>query len=340
MSEQPSPDELVLSSATLRVTISPFGARVTSVLAPDRDGRQGEVTVGPADARGWLDDVAYLGASVGRVANRIRHGRFSLDGVEHQLATGPDGHTLHGGPGSFDRRAWTVRSHSERPDGGEVELALVSPDGDNGFPGRVEVTAGYVLDGDLLTITYRATTDRTTPVNVTNHTYWNLAGTGSVEGHLVTVHAGRYVPVDEDLLPTGELAPVDGTPFDLRQATPIGRHLRDGHPQLLRAQGYDHTLVLDEPVTGEALRPAARLHDPASGRTLTITTDQPGIQFYSGNFLDGSVRYRGGAARQGYAVCLETQYFPDSVNQPQFPEIWLRPGEVYESRTQLRLSVE
>jgi aldose 1-epimerase len=300
----------------------------------------GEVTVGPADERGWLDDVAYLGASVGRVANRIRHGRFSLDGVEHQLATGPDGHTLHGGPGSYDRRAWTVRSHTERPEGGEVELTLVSPDGDNGFPGSVELTAGYALTDDVLTITYRATTDRTTPVNVTNHTYWNLAGSGSVEGHLVTVHAGRYVPVDEDLLPTGELAPVEGTPFDLRAATPIGRHLRDGHAQLLRAQGYDHTLVLDEPAAGEALRPAARLHDPASGRTLTITTDQPGIQFYSGNFLDGSVRYRGGAARQGDAVCLETQYFPDSVNQPEFPEIWLHPGEVYESRTQLRLSVE
>jgi aldose 1-epimerase len=340
MSEQPAPDELVLTSDRLRVALSPFGARITSVLAPDRDGRTGEVTVGPADAPGWLDDVAYLGASVGRVANRIRDGRFSLDGVQHQVATGPDGHTLHGGPGSFDRRSWTVRSHTERPDGGEVELVLVSPDGDNGFPGRLEVTAGYALDGDRLTVTYRATTDRTTPVNVTNHTYWNLAGAGSVEAHEVTVHAGRYLPVDADLLPTGELAPVAGTPFDLREPTPVGRHLREGHPQLLHAQGYDHTLVLDDPPAGEALRPAARLHDPASGRTLTITTDQPGVQFYSGNFLDGSVRYRAGAARQGDAVCLETQYFPDSVNQPDFPDISLRPGQVYASRTELRLTVE
>jgi aldose 1-epimerase len=215
----------------------------------------------------------------------------------------------------------------------------VSPDGDNGFPGRLEVTAGYSLDGDRLAVTYRATTDRTTPVNVTNHTYWNLAGAGTVEGHLVTVPASRYVPVDADLLPTGELATVEGTPFDLRRPTPVGRHLREGHPQLLRAQGYDHTLVLDDPPTGAQLRAAARLHDPTSGRTLTITTDQPGVQLYSGNFLDGSVRYRAGAARQGDAVCLETQYFPDSVNQPTFPQIWLQPGEVYESRTELRLAV-
>jgi aldose 1-epimerase len=206
----------------------------------------------------------------------------------------------------------------------------------------VEVTARYALAEDVLAITYRATTDRTTPVNVTNHTYWNLAGGGTVEGLLLTVHADRYVPVDADLLPTGELAPVDGTPFDLREPTPIGRHLRAGHPQLLHAQGYDHTLVLGEgerPEGGQ-LRRAARLHDPASGRTLTIATDQPGVQLYSGNFLDGSVRYRSGAARQGDAVCLETQFLPDSVNQPAFPAIWLRPGEVYESRTQLRLSVE
>jgi aldose 1-epimerase len=222
--------------------------------------------------------------------------------------------------------------------GGEVELGLLSPDGDNGFPGRLQARVRYAVDGDELSITYRATTDRTTPVNLTNHTYWNLAGVGTVEHHVVTVHASRYVPVDADLLPTGELVAVEGTPFDLRQATPVSRHLRDGHEQLLRAQGYDHTLVLDE--SDEPLRPAARLHDPASGRTLTITTDQPGVQFYSGNFLDGSVRYRSGAARQGDALCLETQHFPDSVNQPGFPSTLLEPGQEYVARTVLAFSVE
>jgi aldose 1-epimerase len=340
MAEQSAPDELVLTSERLRVTLSPFGARVTSVLAPDRDGRSGEVTLGPADVRGWLDDEAYLGASVGRVANRIRNGRFELDGQTYQVATGADGHALHGGPGSFDRRSWSVIDRSESPSGGEVRFRLVSPDGDNGFPGRLEARATYALDGDRLSVTYHASTDRRTPVNLTNHTYWNLAGGGTVERHLVSVAAGRYVPVDADLLPTGELADVAGTPFDLREPTPVGRHLRDGHEQLLRAQGYDHTLVLDEPEDTASLRPAARLHDPGSGRTLTITTDQPGIQFYSGNFLDGSVRYRSGAARQGDAVCLETQHFPDSVNQPGFPSILLEPGEEYLSRTVLRLTVE
>lgn len=340
MPEQSAPDELVLTSGRLRVTLSPFGARVTSVLAPDRDGQLGEVTLGPADVRGWLDDEAYLGASVGRVANRIRNGRFELDGQTYQVATGADGHALHGGPGSFDRRSWSVLGRSDSTSGGEVQFGLVSPDGDNGFPGRVEVRATYALDDDRLLVTYQASADRRTPVNVTNHTYWNLAGGGSVEQHLVSVAAGRYVPVDPDLLPTGELADVAGTPFDLREPTPVGRHLRDGHEQLLRAQGYDHTLVLDEPAGAEPLRPAARVHDPASGRTLTITTDQPGIQFYSGNFLDGSLRYRSGAARQGDAVCLETQYFPDSVNQPAFPSIVLEPGQEYLSRTVLRLTVE
>ena len=340
MSEQSAPDELVLTSRRLRVTLSPFGARVTSVLAPDRDGHMGEVTVGPADVRGWLDDVAYLGASVGRVANRIRKGRFELDGRTFQVATGPDGHALHGGPDSYDRRSWTVVDQGQTASGGHVEFQLVSPDGDNGFPGRVDVRAVYALEDDRLSVTYRASTDRRTPVNVTNHTYWNLAGTGSVEQHLVSVAARRYVPVDADLMPTGELAEVAGTPFDLREPTPVGQHLRDGHPQLLRAQGYDHTLVLDDPADADSLRPAARLHDPASGRTLTITTDQPGVQFYSGNFLDGSVLYRSGAARQGDAVCLETQYFPDSVNQPDFPSILLEPAEEYLSRTVLRLTVE
>ena len=346
MPEPSAPDELVLTSARLRVALSPFGGRVTSVLVPDRDGRPGEVTLGPSDARGWLDDVDYLGASVGRVANRIRNGRFELDGETHQVATGPDGHALHGGPGSFDRRSWTVLDRSDTAGGGRVELGLESPDGDNGFPGRLDVRVVYEVDVDRLAITYHATCDRTTPVNLTNHTYWNLAGGGTAEQHLVTVHASRYVPVDADLMPTGELADVAGTPFDLREPTPVGRHLRDGHPQLLHAQGYDHTLVLDggdisgDDAGNEPLHPAARLHDPGTGRTLTITTDQPGIQFYSGNFLDGSVAYRGGAARQGDAVCLETQRFPDSVNQPSFPSTLLRPGEAYLARTVLAFGVE
>ena len=340
MPEHAAPDELVLTSPRLRVTLSPFGARVTSILAPDRDGRWGEVTLGPADQEGWLADVAYLGASVGRVANRIRRGRFTVDGVEHQAATAADGHTLHGGPESYDRRTWTVASTSERPSGGEVAFELDSPDGDNGFPGRVQARATYALDDDELSVTYEATTDQTTPVNLTNHTYWNLAGGGTVERHLVTVNASRYLPVDEDLMPTGELAPVEGTPFDLREPTQVGRHLRSGHPQLLRASGYDHNMVLEEPIDGEPLRSAACLHDPDSGRTLTITTDQPGLQFYSGNFLDGTLRYRSGAARQGDAVCLETQLFPDAVNRPEFPSTLLSPGERYVSRTVLRLSVQ
>ena len=306
--------DVFLRSPRLEVGVLAHGARLTSVRSPDRTGRVGDLLLGLADAAAYQADRAYLGACVGRFANRIAGGTFSLDGVAYKVPTNEPGAALHGGDGGFDAVPWEITESSDS----SVTLNRTSPDGENGFPGTLQVAVTYAVDGPQLLIEHEATTDAPTVVNLTNHGYWNLAGGGSIEGHRMQIRASRYLPVDEHLIPTGELAPVQDTPFDFRAPTTIGARLREPHPQL-------H---------------AARVHDPGSGRYIEVFTDQPGVQFYSGNFLDGTIVLRDGRpARQSDAFCLETQAFPDSPNQPGFPSTVLRPGQQYRSRTLLRFGV-
>jgi aldose 1-epimerase len=288
------------------------------------------------DEPAYAADGAFFGATVGRFANRIAGGAFVLDGTRHRVPCNEDGVALHGGTDGFDRKVFTADAVVERPGGRSVTLRRTSPDGENGFPGTLEVAVTYTVTGSDVTIEHTARTDAPTVVNLTNHAYLNLAGDGTVDDHVVRIAASHYLPVDAHLIPTGELAPVHGTPFDLRRPAQIGARLREAHPQLQRTRGYDHTFVLDRPV-GADLVPAAHVEEPRSGRTLTLLTDQPGVQFYSGNFLDGTTVLRHGrVARQGDAFCLEPQHFPDSPNQPEFPSTVLRPGELYRSRILLR----
>lgn len=316
----------------LCVAVLSYGGIVQAIEVPDRRGDVANVTLGFAALDDYVAGSAYFGAVVGRYANRIAGGAFQLDGRPVRLSTNWRGHHLHGGTVGFDHRLWTARS-IER--GGEVgiSLAYASADGEEGYPGTLDVEVTYtVTAAGSLRIGYRATTDRPTAVNLTNHAYVNLAGEGSgrIDAHLVEIVAGHYTPVDDDLIPTGEIAPVDGTPFDLRTPTALGARLGEPHPQLVTAGGYDHNYVLDRSGPGLAL--AARVTEPDSGRVLAVHTTEPGLQLYSGNQLDGSLVGPSGRAygRHG-ALALETQHFPDSPNHPQFPSTVLRPGETYTS---------
>lgn len=289
-----------------------------------------------------MDRSPYFGAVIGRYGNRIAGGRFTLDGVAHELPVNNGPNCLHGGDRGFDRHLWDVEPFTDGSDAGLV-LRRTSPDGEMGFPGTLRVEVVHTLTTDARwRIDYTATTDRATVVNLTNHTYFNLGGegSGSVHGHRAEIAASHYTPVDADLVPTGETAPVEGTPFDFRQAKPIGRDLRDATDQILYAQGIDHNLVLDKGVTGGPEH-FATVTDPASGRVMRIATTEPGVQFYTANFLDGSFAGTSGRTyRQGDAFCLETQHFPDSPNRPSFPSTVLRPGETYRSTTVHGFSAE
>ncbi len=316
---------ITLRTGELTVGVVPHGARIARVTAPDRDGHAGEVVLGLAE-EDYPADRAYLGATVGRFANRIAGGRFVLDGREHRIPLNEPGAALHGGPG-FDHADFVPGPVRRVPGGRSVALRHRSPDGDGGFPGTLDVTVVYTVRGAELQVVLQATTDAPTVVNLTNHAYFRLGG--PVVDHLVQLFADRYLPVDGHLIPTGELASVAGTPFDLRSPTRVGDGLAAGHPQLTVAGGYDHTFVLDGSGPRRAgLSAAAHVVDPAGGRTLTVFTDQPGVQFYSGNMLDGSAVLHDGR-RAGYreAFCLEPQHFPDSPNHPAFPTTVLRPGE-------------
>ena len=330
----------VLRSDVLEVGVLTYGATLHSVLAPDREGSTADVLLGHDDVQGYETGEGYLGATVGRFANRIAAGRFELDGQQHQVPVNDGPNSLHGGPEGFHQQLWSARVLEDVPVPA-VELRHTSPDGAMGFPGTLEVTVTYALDGADLSMTYRAVTDAPTVVNLTNHAYWNLSGgLRSTEQHSLLLAASRYLPVDDVAIPTGELAPVAGTPMDFRSEHLVGERLRDGTEQLLRQQGYDHCWVLDRE-DGQPPTLAARLADPASGRRLEVWTDQPGVQFYSGNFLDGSARGKGGRAlRQGDGVCLETQHLPDSPNRPHFPSTVLRPGEELRSTTVLRTGAD
>lgn len=332
------------NAAGLRAELTDYGATLVSLLAPDRHGRLGDVVLGFDSAEEYAGHPFFLGATVGRFANRIAGGRFTLDGVTHQLGLndGPP-HArgqLHGGAGGFHTRIWQVEEVPGAP-GRAVRFRRRSPDGEEGYPGNLEVAVTYTLapDANDLRLDYEATTDRPTPINLTHHSYFNLQGAGDVLGHRLRIDADRFTPVGPALLPLPALAPVAGTPFDFSKLRAIGERLGTQDDQLRVAGGYDHNFVLRD--RGAAPSPAAWLHDPASGRTLEVLTTEPGLQFYSGNFLDGSWPGKGGRAHGRHAgLCLEPQHFPDSPNRPDFPPVILRPGAVFRSATVFRFGID
>ncbi len=316
----------------MRVRAMTYGAIIVSIEAPDRSGRMGDVTLGFDTLDGYLKDPPYFGAIVGRYGNRIAKGQFTLDGTTYKLATNNGPNHLHGGNKGFDKVVWDGMPLET---GVGVVFTRTSPDGEEGYPGNLKARVTYTLtDKNELIVGYHATTDKATPVNLTQHSYFNLSGEGSgdILGHELTIDADRYTPVDANLIPTGELAAVQGTPFDFRKAAAIGARISQDNEQLKNGKGYDHNWVLNRPGTG--LRHVARVADPKSGRTLDVATTEPGLQFYSGNFLDGTIRGKHGHVynfRGG--LCLETQHFPDSPNHPNFPSTILRPGQTYTSQT-------
>ncbi|GJF19950.1 MULTISPECIES: aldose epimerase family protein [Streptomyces] len=324
-----------LENGGTRMKVLSYGGVVQSLEIPDRRGRYENVSLGFDDLDDYVARSPHFGALIGRYGNRIAKGRFTLDGKQYQLSVNDGENSLHGGALGFDYRVWDVEPFTRGSDVGLV-LHYTSVDGEMGYPGTLKAKVTYTLTrrGEWR-IDYEATTDKATVVNLTSHVYWNLAGEGSgtIEDHELSIAASRFTPTDAGLIPTGELAKVAGTPFDFRRAKPIGRDIRDGHPQLVTAKGFDHNWVLDKGITDRPEH-VATLRDGASGRTLRIATDQPGLQFYSGNFLDGTLTGPGGSVyRQGDALCLETQHFPDSPNQPSFPSTVLRPGQTYRTTT-------
>lgn len=314
-----------------------YGGTLAALRAPDRDGNLGDIVLGFDSLEPYLNWHPYLGSTVGRYANRIAAGRFSLGGHEYVLAKNNGENHLHGGPGGFHRQVWgaTPRDTAAGP---SVELRYLSPDGEEGYPGNLDVTVIFTLAGDELQIDYTASTDRDTVVNLTNHAYFNLAGGGDILGHQIAIAASRFVPVGPSLIPSGELRGVAGTPLDFRAPAPIGARIGDDDEQLRNAGGYDHTWVIDK-APGE-LALAARVSDPASGRVLEMLTTEPGVQFYSGNMIQGGLVGRGGQTYVRHSgLCLEAQHFPDSPNQPAFPSTALRPGETYRQTTIYRLTI-
>lgn len=294
------------------------------------DGVRRNVLVGLPGARDLLASGDYLGGTIGRYANRIAGGRFTIDGEEHRVGAHDRGNSLHGGPDGFDRRLWEV---VERDDA-SATLRLVSPDGDQGFPGEVTALARFTVGADRVALDLSATTTRPTVVNVTSHAYFNLDGRGTVDRHLLEVAASSYTPVDETAIPLGDHAPVDGTPFDLRSPVEVGDVVRQPHPQVAAAHGIDHNFVVD----GSGLRRVARLESRRSRTAMELWSDQPGLQVYTGNFLSGGVLGRGRLLRQGDGIALEPQLFPDSPNRPAWPSPVLRPGETYASRIEWRFA--
>ncbi len=326
------------NTSGLQTQILDYGAIVASLRVPDREGRLADVVLGFDRLEPYIASSPYFGAVVGRYANRIAGGRFVLDDTEYRLAANNGPNHLHGGVLGFDKVRWQSEAFVTDVSEGVV-LRHVSPDGDEGYPGNVSAKVVYTLTSDgELAVEFKATTDKATPINLSQHSYFNLAGNGDIGGHLLTLGASRYTPVDANLIPTGEVVSVAGTPFDFREATPIGRHIDADDEQIRRGGGYDHNFVLDRDTAG--LSRAARVVEPQSGRVLEVYTTEPGLQFYSGNALDGAAIGRAGepyARRSGF--CLETQHFPDSPNQAHFPSTILRPGQVYRSRTVFRFAL-
>ena len=321
-----------LSDGPYEARITNYGGVVVSLKAPDRNGKSADVVLGFDDLNGYVANfngpsTAFFGAIIGRYGNRIGHGSFALDGKKYSLPLNNGENTLHGGPHGFNNVVWKAK-----PITNGVELTYLSKDGEAGYPGNLSAVVRYTLVKGDLRIEYSATTDKDTVVNLTNHSYFNLAGQGDILSHQLTLHASRFTPVDAGLIPTGELKSVEGTPFDFRKATAIGARINADDEQLHRGRGYDHNWVLDS--GGGKLMEAAELYDAGSGRVLKVLTDQPGIQFYSGNFLDGSIQGKGGKPDELHAaLCLETQHFPDSPNHPDFPTTELKAGARYHTVT-------
>lgn len=324
-----------LANGGTRMKVLSYGGIVQSLELPDRRGRYTNVSLGYDTIEAYVAGTTFFGATIGRYGNRIAKGRFTLDGKTHQLSVNDGENSLHGGAKGFDTRVWDVEPFTDSSGVG-LRMHYTSVDGEMGYPGTLRVTVTYILTarGDWR-IDYAATTDKATVVNLTNHTYYNLAGEGSggIYDHELSLAASRFTPTDSGLIPTGELAKVAGTPFDFRRAKTVGEDIRVSHEQLVTAKGFDHNWVLDKGITK---RPEhfATLRDPESGRSMKIATTEPGVQFYSGNFLDGTLTGPSGRTyRQGDGLCLETQHFPDSPNQPKFPSTVLRPGQTYRSST-------
>ena len=321
-----------LSDGAFEARIATYGGIVVSLKAPDRNGKPADVVLGFDDLDGYVANFngpssAFFGAIIGRYANRIARGSFTLDGQKYSLPLNNGENTLHGGPHGFNNVVWKAK-----PVANGVELSYLSKDGEAGYPGNLSAVVRYTLVKADLRIEYWATTDKDTVVNLTNHSYFNLAGQGDILNHQLTLHASRFTPVDAGLIPTGERKPVESTPFDFRKATAVGARINTDDEQLHRGRGYDHNWVLDS--SGGKLAEAAEVYDPGSGRVLKVLTDQPGIQFYSGNFLDGSIKGKAGKADEfRSALCLETQHFPDSPNHPDFPTTELKPGARYHTVT-------
>lgn len=336
------PDGQAVESFTLtnargvEMRVINYGAIIVSLRVPDRDGRLDDVLLGHDDLQGYLAKPAYLGALIGRYGNRIAGGRFTLDGNTYSLVTNNGPNHLHGGTRGFDKVLWKAEPF-ERPGEAGIVFTRRSPDGEEGYPGNLDVRVTYTLnDRSELTFDYAATTDKPTIVNLTQHSYFNLAGDGKrdILGHELVIDADRFTPVDKTLIPTGVLAPVAGTPFDFRKATAIGARIGADDEQIKAGGGYDHNYVLKR--KGDGLVVAARVYEPTTGRTMDVATTEPGLQFYSGNFLDGSIKGKAGRAyAHRYGFCLETQHFPDSPNKPSFPSTVVRPGKEYRTKTVL-----
>jgi aldose 1-epimerase len=331
----------LVNARGIRMRVLTYGGIIQTLETPDRAGKLDDVVLGFDDLQGYVKSSPYFGAIVGRYGNRIARGRFTLDGQTHTLAVNNGPNHLHGGIKGFDKVVWAAESFRNDSAVGLV-LTHTSPDGDEGYPGTLRAKVTYTLTNrDELTLDSEATTDKPTIVNLTNHTYWNLAGDGTrdILDHVMTIESSAIVPVDSTLIPTGQLLPVAGTPFDFRTPTAIGARIGDPHVQIRYGGGYDHTFVLDR-AGATTLSHAIRVTEPTTGRTLDIFTTEPGVQVYSGNFLDGSFAgKRGRIYRRRYGLALETHHYPDSPNQPAFPSVVLRPGETYRTRTVWRFGV-
>jgi aldose 1-epimerase len=341
-----TPDGQSVDLYTLRnakgaeATIMTYGGTVTSLKVPDRNGTIGDVVLGYDHLGGYITNSPFFGCLVGRYGNRIAKGRFTLDGTTYTLATNNPPNNLHGGPVGFDKRVWKVVKADVGPHGPRLELAYLSKDGEEGFPGNLEVTAAYTLtDDNALRVDYTARTDEATVCNLTQHSYFNLAGKGDILGHIVWIDADTFTPVDSTLIPTGELRPVDGTPFDFRKPTPVGLRINNDDEQLKFGTGYDHNWVINKPMRKLGLM--ARVMEPTSGRVMEVWSTEPGVQFYTGNSLDGSITGKGGRVYQRRnGLCFEPQHYPDSPNHPQFPSAELDPGQTYKNTIIYKFSTQ
>jgi aldose 1-epimerase len=331
----------ITNAQGMEIRATNYGGIVVSLRVPDKKGNLDDITLGFDDLKGYLANTPYFGAIIGRYGNRIANGKFTLDGKEYTLARNNGPNSIHGGLKGFNKVVWQGEPF-QGPAGVGIILTYTSKDGEEGYPGNLKTKVTYTLtDKNEWIIDYEAVTDKATPVNLTEHTYFNLAGEGKgdVLGHILQLNASRFTPVDQNLIPTGELRPVKSTPLDFTQPTAIGARIDADYEQLRLGHGYDHNFVIDRKDSDPVL--AARVKEPTSGRVLEVYTTEPGVQLYTGNFLDGTITGKQGHVyKQRFGFCLETQHFPDSPNHPDFPTTILRPGQTYHSRTIYKMSAE